>query len=468
MAGISSSQGILSMLKVWYKDGVQNLMFRNSPLLRKVTKVRVEGKSQNFSAMYGRGGAVGGNFTVAKSNAQNNAKNVEFVVTPGQLFSVYTMNAKEVQASLSKRGAYMKVAGAKMFAASEGFRKTMAAALYGRGYGELTILDATANSGVTAIATTGTDVVMAEDAIMKIDVGSWVAFKASIAATTVIGTAEVTAINGTTVTLKALTANFNITVGSDVLCLAGSIDASGKPILPMGLDGWLPAVGNRTGSDWTTHIGTEFYGVTRSVCADRLAGAFVVGAAGDSYSKTVKQLIQKCRRQGSVCDLIVMNDDDFAAFSAEIETTNTFFTQTASKGKKQATVGFDSFSASFSTNYIENIIDDPYCPKGKFYVLDSSAIELWSYTNTDKLEDGIADNNPGKQDPMTMDGEGKENDPYGLIIDDYLNVQPGSGSIDGPDTDVTLQFFGSFVVTNPSVCGVGIFKANTAFIGYTL
>ena len=468
MAGISSSQSVLSMLKVWYKDGVQNLMFRNSPLLKKITKVRVEGKSQNFSAMYGRGGAVGGNFTVAKQNAQNNAKNVEFVVTPGQLFSVYTMNAKEVQASVSKRGAYMKVAGAKMFAASEGFRKTLAAALYGRGYGELTILDATANSGVTSIATTGTDVIMADDAIMKIDVGTWIAFKATIAATTVIGTAEVAGIDGNTVTLKALTSAFNITVGSDVLCLAGSMDASGNAILPVGLDAWLPVVGNRNNSDWTTYIGTQFFGVTRNVCADRLAGACVIGAAGDNYSKTVKALLAKCRRQGSLADMIVMNDDDFLAFSAEIESSNTYFTQTSTKGKKEASVGFAGFSASFSTNYIENIIDDPYCPKFKFYILDSSAVELWSYTNTDKVDDGVAGNEPGKQDPMTMDGEGKEKEPYGLIIDDYLNVQPGSGSIDGPDTDVTLQFFGSFVVTNPSVCGVGIFKANTAYIGYTL
>lgn len=465
---ISSSQSILSMLKIWYKDGVENLMFRNSPLLKKIAKVRVEGKSQNFSAMYGRGGAVGGNFTVAKSNAQNNAKNVEFQVTPGQLFSVYTMNAKEVQASVSKRGAYMRVAGAKMFAASEGFRKTLAAALYGRGYGEIAVLDATLNSSVTAIATTGTDVIMADDAIIKIDVGSWIDFKASIAATSKLGTAEVTAINGNTVTLKALTANFNTTVGSDVLCISGSMDAAGKPILPIGLDAWLPVVGNRTGSDWTSYIGTQFFGVTRNVCADRLAGACVVGAAGDTYSKTLKELMRKCRRQGSEMDLIVMNDEDFLALANEIETTNTYFTQTSTKEKKKASVGFESFSASFSTNFVENIIDDPYCPKFKAYVLDSKSVEVWSYTNTDKVDDGVAGNNPGTQDPMTMDGEGKENTPYGLIIDDYLNVQPGSGSIDGPDTDVTLQFFGTFVVTNPSHCGVAIFKANTAFVGYSL
>lgn len=465
---ISTSQSILSMLKIWYKDGVSNLMFRNSPVLKELAKTRVEGKTQNFSAMYGRGGAVGASFTVAKSNAQNNAKNVEFSVTPGQLFSVYTMNAKEVQASVSKRGAYMKVAGAKMFAASEGFRKTLAAALYGRGFGELAVISSTDNAELTTIATTGTSVVLPADAVMKLDVGSWVAFKASIAATTAIGTAEVTAISGNTVTLAAISSDITVTPGTTVVCIAGSMDASGNPLLPVGLDAWLPVVGNRSGENWTSYIGTQFFGVTRNVASDRLAGACVIGTVGEKYSDTVKSLLLKCRRQGSQADLIVMNDEDFLTFAKEIETNNTYFTQTSTKAKKEATVGFNAFSASFSTNYIENIVDDPYCPKGKFYILDKSAVELWSYTNVDKLNDGVAGNNPGKQDPMTMDGDGKEHDPYGLIIDDYLNVQPGSGSIDGPDTDVTLQFFGSFVVTNPSVCGVGVFNGATDYIGYTL
>lgn len=465
---ISNNASILAMLKVWYKDGVENLMFRNSPVLRKLTKTRVEGKTQNFSAMLGRGGAVGGNFTVAKGNAENQAQNVEFSVVPGQLFSVYTMNAKEVQASVSKRGAYMKVAGAKMFAASEGFRKTLAAAMYGRGYGELQVINASDNSSLATIATTGTDVVCSEDMIMKIDIGSLIDFKATIAATTVIGTAIVNSINGKTVNMSAKTSAISVTPGTTVMCISGSMDSSGKPILPMGLDGWLPTVGNRANSDWTTHIGASFFGVTRNSAAERLAGNFVVGASGEKYNVTLQNLLRKVRRAGSKADIIVMNDEDFLELSKEISTSNTYFTQTATKEKKNGAIGFDSFSASFSTNYIENIIDDPYCPKGKAYILDSTAVELWSYTNVEKLDDGIIGNNAGKQDPMTMDADGKENSYYGLIIDDYLNVQSGSGSIDGPDTDVTLQFFGSFVVTNPSVCGVCVFNADTTYIGYTL
>ena len=126
---ISADEAIMNILKVWYKDGVENLLFRNSPVVKDINKTRVEGKQQNFAAVYSRGGAVAGDFLIAEAKAAQNVRNAEFKVTPGQMFSVFSYNAKEVQASLSKKGAYMKVAGNKAFAATEAFRKTMAVRL---------------------------------------------------------------------------------------------------------------------------------------------------------------------------------------------------------------------------------------------------------------------------------------------------------------------------------------------------
>lgn len=457
---ISTSASILAMLKVWYRDGVENLMFRNSPVLMKLNKTRVEGKTQNFSAMYGRGGAVGGDFTKAKANASTVSKSAEFEVTPGQIFSVYTMNAKEVQASISRKGAYMKVAGAKMFSASEAFRKTMALALYGRGFGEL----CASGYSTDIVANTPFNLTLPMDAIMKIDIGSVLVLKTTLSASSVNTKLVVNSINGTTVNVTPDT-SVGSPAATDIICLDGSMEGS-SPILPMGLDGWLPVIKKRDSSEsaWTTYIGTSFFGVDRSIATDRLAGAFYAeSSSGAKKADSVKALIQKVRRQGSQADLIIMNDEDFLDFANEIETTNTFFTQTSTKEKKNATIGFNAVSASFSTNYIENIYDDPYCPKGRFYVLDTTAVEFWSYTNVDKLNDGIVENNAGKQDPMTMENEGADDKPYGLIIDDYLNVAPGADGVDGPSMAVTLQCFGSFVVINPSVCGVGEFYGSSDY-----
>lgn len=451
---ISTNDNIKALLKVYYKDGVENLMFRNSPLLKKLQKNRIEGKTYNFSAMYGRGGAVAGDFTKARNLAASVSKNVEFAVEPGQVFSVYTMNAKEVQASVTKRGAYMKVAGAKMFAASEGFRKTLAASLYGRGYGELCF----APASVSLTQDTAADITLPMDAIMKIDVGSELVIKTSVAgdSTSIKATLKVNAITGTKVNVTP-SATYE-TAATDVICLAGSMDASGAPLLPVGLGGWLPAVGSRSGLNWQTYINAKFFNVERKAAPDRLAGAFYAETSSTAKkTDAVEALLMQVRRQGSLADMIVMNDEDWLEMSAEIATSNTYFTQTSTKEAKKAAIGFDSFAASFSTNYVENIIDDPYCPKGEFFILDSTAVEFDTLTNTDKIDDGVAGNNPGKPDPMSDENNGHEADPYKLIIDDYINVQAGEADVNGPCSEVTLMLFGTFAVTNPSNCGHGLF-----------
>lgn len=451
---VTTNDNIKALLKVYYKDGVENLMFRNSPVLKKLQKNRIEGKSYNFSAMYGRGGAVAGDFTKARNLAASVSKNVEFAVEPGQVFSVYTMNAKEVQASVTKRGAYMKVAGAKMFAASEGFRKTLAASLYGRGFGELCF----APASVSLTKDTAADITLPMDAVMKIDIGSELVIKTSVSggSTAIKATLTVNAITGTKVNVSP-SATYT-TAATDVICLAGSMDASGSPLLPVGLGGWLPAVASRTGSSWQTYINQKFFNVERKAAPDRLAGAFYAESSSTAKKvDAIQALLMQVRRQGSLADIIVLNDEDFLELSAEIASTNTYFTQTSTKESKKASIGFSDFSASFSTNFIENIVDDPYCPKGEFFILDSTAVEFDTLTNTDKIDDGIAGNNPGKPDPMSDDNNGHEEDPYKLIIDDYINVQAGEADVNGPCSEVTLMLFGTFAITNPSNCGHGLF-----------
>lgn len=463
---VTADQAILAILKVYYKDGIENLMFRNSPLLKKINKTRVEGKQQNFAAVYSRGGAVAGDFLVAETKAAQNVRNAEFKVTPGQLFSVFSYNAKEVQSSLSKKGAYMKIAGNKAFAATEALRKTMAAALYGRGFGEVGILA----SAVTFVANTPIDITLTDDAIMKIAVGSGLILKASTAATTALVGLEVNSIDGNTVNV---TPNGAYTgAGGEVVALAGSMDASGNPYLPIGLDAWLPIVAGRSGATWTSYIQTPFFGVTRSVATNGLAGNFINGISVDTKkSDTVQKAIRAVRRYGSKADLIVMNDEDWLSMAQEIQTTNTYFTQTSSADRRKANVGLNKLSAGFSTNFIDNIIDDPYAPKGKFYVLDSDTVEFWTYTNAEQaMSDGLDAEEANKPNPEEANDKGKENDPYKLLIDDFITTEPGTATSDGPAVRVTMQVFGSFVVLDPSVNAVGIFHdANTSnLLGYTL
>lgn len=459
---ISNAQTIDKILKTWYKDGVENLLFRNSPVLKKIGATKVDGKEQAFAAIYSRGGAVAANFLVAKQKAAENVRNAEFKVTPGQLFSVFSYNAKEVEASKTRKGAYMKIAGNKAFAATEAFRKTLAAALYGSGYGEIA---KGAIAASTALSTSQIDITLPEDAIMKIAVGSVLEVAtAKNAAASVSLTVD--AIDGNTVTV---TPNGSYTTsGDEYIRLAGSIDASGNPLLPMGLDGWLPVVNGRTGSAWKSYIATPFYNVTRSVAPDGLAGQFVAGAGSEKKSETVQKLLKKIRRNGGQPDMIILNDEDWYELGKEVETTNTLFTQTAEKNKKKATMGFSDFAAAFSTNWIDNIYDDPYCPRGKFYILDMTAVDNFIYTNAAIVNDGVEGNEPGVPNALSEENAGQEDTSYKLLIDDFITVDGGEDGTDGPAVRVTFSYFGSFVVTNTAHCGVGIFAdADTSkILGY--
>lgn len=440
---ITAEAGILAMLKTFYaKEGLVNLLYRNDPLLKEIKKERVEGKQANFSALYSRGGAVSANATVAERLATETAKAKEFQVTPGQLFSACVFGNKELLASKSLRGAYINVAAAKFFANAESFRKTMAVALYGTGHGELF----TTTDSISVIAG-DVDVTFPRHAVMGIDIGSELELKASANATAVLATVSVKKINGTTVTLTGTTSR-NVPGGS-VVCISGCTDSDGKPMLPVGLAGWLPTS--------TVAPTDSFYGVNRSDARDRLAGTYIAGTSGQKKYEVIEDAILKLRAMGSLCDKIVMNDEDYLAMSREIESKTYFTKANGGEGKTKANVGYKDFGFSVSTNWLDNVIDSPYCPKGRAYVLSSDTIEMWTYTNADKIADGVSGNEAGKPD---VNGDTDvQNRPYQLLCDDMFSIKAGTTGVDGDVAVVKLNFFGTFVVTNPSVNAVVTFAA---------
>ena len=167
---VSSDTNMLNIMKIYYTDEkLQNLLFRNSPAVNKIDKIRVQGKNYNFSAFYGRGGAVSGDYTVARANASTTARNAEFSVPPGKIFSVFNFTQQEMLASSTMRGAYIAAALDKMFAGTEAMRKTIAACFYGSGYGELGLTGATTD---WPAASSSVSLALPSDMAVKLDVGS--------------------------------------------------------------------------------------------------------------------------------------------------------------------------------------------------------------------------------------------------------------------------------------------------------
>lgn len=461
---ISENSTLESLLKVYYKDGVENLLFANSPLLMKINKTRFEGKTYNFSAIAGGNFCCGADYEEAVKDSSKVGDFKEFSVPAGNLFSVYGVGAKEMASVKTLKGGYMKPAGAKMFCATEGLRKAMACALYGRGFGELGV---NTFSESTTVASGGIVIITFADmsSVMKLDLGSKVDFRATVTGS-VVGTFKVSSINGLAVTF--------VNIGSDsvtfsaqkyVVCLHGfsyydATAAASVSLAPMGLGGWLPSIKKRAGTEsaWTSYISKTFFGVPRNACPDRLAGQFYTPSGSEDYDVTLQKLIMQCRRAGSKADMIVLNDEDWLVISQKINTTNSYMSKVGEgTAKRKAAVGLNKVSVGFAELWIEDVIVDAYCPKGQFYILDSDAVEFVSYTNTAKVEDKTAEE-AGKPNPMTDEGDADvANEPTRLLIDDMLSIKSGDDTMHGPSTRVSLMVYGNFVVYNPSVCGSGVF-----------
>ena len=443
---ITNSAGLNAMLKTYYKkNGLQNTLLRADPFLKQIKFERVEGKQQNFAALFSTGGACSANFLVSKRNAAETAQAKEFQVTPGQLFSSCTFTPKEVLASKTLGGAYVKVAGTKMFASGVSFRNTLALALYGTGHGEIFVT----TKQITLAQGDKNEIELPNYAIAPLDINSTVEFKSSKSATANLAEVKVVKIGKGKITVSA-DAAATIPSGS-VICLSGCTDSDGNPLLPVGLAGWLPT------DDISTN--DSFFGVNRSVARERLAGVYVAGKSSEKKYEVIENAILALRRMGSLCDKIVMNDEDFLALSREIEAKTTFQKVNGGSAKQTAEIGYQGFGFSVSTNWLENVIDSPFVPKGRAYVLSSDTIELWGYTNNDKvINDGaVVGNEPGKAN--VDDSNDPSERAYQLLIDDMITMSPGTDTRDGPAALATMQLYGSFVVTNPSVNGVVTFAA---------
>ena len=445
---VTSDATLLTIFKTWYSDKkLENLMFRNSPVLKELDKKRIGGKEYNFAAMYGAGGNVSASYTKAVANAASSSKNAEFKVQPGKMFTAYNITQQEILASDSNKAAYESAQIAKFFAANENIRKGLAASLYGRGYGEIGYITADVAQGETSF------VLDAMSSVIKIDVGT--KFQVgdnsnSDPSDPLLATVyTVTGINGLTVTFSpAIVEAAGFGEGAWV-CYDGGRSGS-TPLFPQGLDAWVPKLADRYGPGWDNYIATSFNGVDRSVAPERLAGAFVMrdSNGNEKYADAIVRGIQAVRRQGGVPDMIILNDEDWATIQGELTAQTNYFQSINTgdkKSKNAVTKGITDMQFAFSTSFLDIIYDDPYCPKGTAYILDMSNFSFISLSNMKPVDDGVSGNEPGSPD---VDVDGKASTNYELLLDDYLDIRPASDTDDGPGQRVSISVYANYVIHN--------------------
>lgn len=477
MGLLTDSEAIEKSLKIVYKDGMKSLLVRPGSGIKEVPFHKVEGKAYNFSAVAGRGGAVSGNFLNAKRKAGEKGLQAEYSVEPGAVWASYTVLKTELAAAKTNLGAYMPIFKRDFYRATTALRQTVSSSLYERGYGEKAVL-------TTAITSAAVDdvvnITLDKCATTKFDVDTEIVIKATINAAEENATNEgiVVGILPGYSGIKVKITKAGTSAAGSVICLKGStIPGTSKPILPIGLDAWLPiAYGreNPTGTtSWDDFIGTSFCGQNRSAAPDRMAGGFYKPAsASEKIYEALENALFLDRMQGGNADIILMNMEDRAALQQQLQAAGTqYMSSTESTKSRKVNVGIEAVGISAETNFVDFIVGDIDCPKGKFYVGDRSAWEMliWASKQDQNKNDGISTLEPGKEEPESVDAPNFEDFTSKLNIEDYVTIQDCVDTWRGPGVSVHLGFIGALAVTDTSAWVVGLIPAAdySNVLGYT-
>jgi len=138
--------------------------------------------------------------------------------------------------------------------------------------------------------------------------------------------------------------------------------------------------------------------------------------------------------------------------NGEVNTQTAMMQQINTSGAKNAKTevarGLAALRFAMSTNWIENVYDDPYCTRGHAWILDNDCVEFVTYSNAEKqLNDGVVDNEPGA---AAADENQEEPDTtFKMNIEDFLSMDGNATSVEGPATQVSVSLYGNFVVREP-------------------
>jgi hypothetical protein len=120
--------------------------------------------------------------------------------------------------------------------------------------------------------------------------------------------------------------------------------------------------------------------------------------------------------------------------------------------KNEVAKGLNDMSFAFASNWVQQVVDDPMCPYGYAWIIEKDTLEFAGLTNSDTpLSDGIKGSEPGSQN---VDDISSPDLTFKYIADNYMTVQPGAVTVNGPAVQVILQMFGNYVVHEPAHCAV--------------
>lgn len=320
-------------------------------------------RPQNRSATFAKAKGTGGGGKTSKQQF--------FLIDTVENYNFGFVDNKTIQVSKGNKGAVTAALQHETDQAIKALARNLNIDLFGNGSGQI---------GQRASLSTDTVTLSNVQDVVKFENGmTLVASPNADGSSPRAGSADVVAVDrdAGTVTLDSA-AGITSFADNDYLFVDGDIGEKLK-----GLDAWIPA---------TAPTSSPFFGLDRSVDPTRLGGVRFSGT-----NLTHREALIKCaarvHREGGMPDYVVMNTDDYAELSAELDSDIVYdkaIAQYYKMDKERASISYEAIVLNTPHGKMK-ILADRDCPVGVAYMLQMdtwtlhSVGDIVSIFNTDGL-----------------------------------------------------------------------------------
>lgn len=438
MANISK-EGVASLLKTVYKSGIANAKKQGSTVLPKVKKEAWEGAEEvKYAVNYANGGNFGISYQGIMGSLDEGVRNAQWTMKPGHLTGLFTINQPEILETATDRQAYMKAIGVQMSACFDGLSKTLATFMYSGKEGILGKVEAASGQTITVDRSTA----------LKMDIGTKFRVVASIDD---YASASVLTVISKSKGVITYAGTATPAVGNLVVLNARGQNAVG----PDGLADFIPVT-----RDDSTKM---FRGIDRSKAWENLAGqvVFSADATGAKMADALVELLKEVKLAGGTNVSLIINDDDYDTITKALGLNQYYFVGVNSgENKNHVTKGMTSLATAFGDAFTGNAIIDPYCPKGRAYMIDMNDFAFSAMNGVEKVINPVANDQLGKYDVESVGDAGIGDNPsVQLNMDKMFTISEGQGDDFGPTFVIAAHIYGNFYIRDTAAIGVAVFNA---------
>lgn len=349
------------ILKQWAMESMEDLSFRDRPFLGMVPKTEGGGSVITVPVKYGQNAGRSANFLKAQTNSSD-ASRIKFLVSPGIDYSVMSVQNTDIELASSDRGAVVSLLVDALETAQNNLADAAERDLFGVGYGTLgQILNP---GGISAAVATLTTVQQATNfyPLQK------VVLAASEAAASLRNSGTTLTVLSVDLDLKTVTFTAGIVATVAAAVVGDFFFQEGDKVtatIPKisGLSGWIPSTAPTGGDAW--------FSIDRSVMPTQLAG-WRVNGVGLLLTEAINRAVTRIGTlAGSKPDIVFMSPGNMEKFTNLLDTK----AQYVNIQGKGITLGYSGIKWMSGKGML-SIMQSPFCPDDRIYVISSNSWEL--------------------------------------------------------------------------------------------